>query len=195
MALWEFFITFADTNFNPLIMKRLLFVLMMCLVCCATWAQYEKGKASHYSKRAKPCSTASGELLYNDSLVCAHRTLPFNTLVRVVNLKNGREVVVRVIDRGPFIAGRIIDLSYGAADAIGMLSSGVVDCEIYVLTPEDIAAGKTFDDNASNATQDSAPARRGVNTPPTPEMLPVLPSPRPLRPFRSVPRDCVWVGY
>ena len=85
-------------------------------------AQTQKGKASYYSKRATGSRTASGERLHHDSLTCAHRSYPFGSMLRVTNLSNGKSVDVKVTDRGPYGRGRIIDLSYGAAREIGMLS-------------------------------------------------------------------------
>lgn len=87
--------------------------------------QTQKGKASFYSKRATGSRTANGERLHHDSMTCAHKTYPFGTILRVTNLSNGKDVVVRVTDRGPYRKGRIIDLSWGAAKAIGMISQGV----------------------------------------------------------------------
>jgi rare lipoprotein A len=69
--------------------------------------------------------TASGERLHSDSLTCAHRSYPFGTMLRVTNVLNGRQVIVRVNDRGPFRKGRIIDLSWGAAKEIGMIAQGI----------------------------------------------------------------------
>lgn len=89
------------------------------------YAQQQRGKASYYSKRANGARTSSGERLNNDSLVCAHRTYPFGTILKVTNLTNGKWTLVRVIDRGPFTRGRVIDLSYAAAKALGMLAQGV----------------------------------------------------------------------
>ena len=85
----------------------------------------QKGKASFYAKKFSGRRTASGERLHHDSMTCAHRTYPFGTVLRVTNLSNGKDVVVRVTDRGPYRKGRIIDLSWGAAKAIGMISQGV----------------------------------------------------------------------
>ena len=85
----------------------------------------QKGKASFYAKSFSGRRTASGERLHHDSMTCAHRTYPFGTVLRVTNLSNGKDVVVRVTDRGPYRKGRIIDLSWGAAKAIGMISQGV----------------------------------------------------------------------
>ena len=89
------------------------------------YAQPQQGKASFYAKRATGSQTANGERLHHDSLTCAHRTLPFGTLLRVTHVENGRSVIVRVNDRGPFVRGRIIDLSWGAARELGMISQGI----------------------------------------------------------------------
>lgn len=85
----------------------------------------QKGKASYYSKRMTGARTSSGERLHHDSLTCAHRTYEFGTMLKVTNPENGKEVVVRVTDRGPHIRGRIIDLSWGAAKELGILAKGV----------------------------------------------------------------------
>ncbi len=90
----------------------------------------QKGKATFYSKRATGARTANGERLHHDSLTCAHRTYPFGTLLRVKNPANGKEVVVRVTDRGPFVRGRIIDLSWRAAKELGIIAAGVAMVEI-----------------------------------------------------------------
>jgi len=79
------------------------------------------GHASWYALRS---ITASGERMNPNALTAAHRTLPFGAKVRVENLRNGRAVVVRINDRGPFSGGRVIDLSKAAAAKIGMVSSG-----------------------------------------------------------------------
>ncbi|ETD16469.1 MULTISPECIES: septal ring lytic transglycosylase RlpA family protein [Prevotellaceae] len=93
-------------------------------------AQTQRGKATFYSKRATGARTASGIRLHHDSMTCAHRTYPFGTMLRVRNLDNGKEVVVKVTDRGPFSRGRIIDLSWGAAKELGILSKGVTMVEV-----------------------------------------------------------------
>ena len=85
----------------------------------------QRGKASYYSKGFTGRRTASGERLHPDSLTCAHRSYPFGTMLRVYNPANGRSVVVRVTDRGPFIRGRIIDLSWRAAKELDIIGSGV----------------------------------------------------------------------
>ncbi len=88
------------------------------------------GKASWYAERGR---TASGERMNPGARTAAHRTLPFGTLVEVQNLRNGRTVVVRINDRGPFAKGRVIDLARGAANEIGMLSSGTASVRLSVL--------------------------------------------------------------
>lgn len=102
-----------------------------------TKTDVQKGKASYYSKRATGARTASGVKMHHDSLVCAHRTHAFGTLLKVKNLANGKEVIVKVVDRGPYGRGRIIDLSYEAAKQLGMLSQGVGTVEVIVYHPEE----------------------------------------------------------
>ena len=85
----------------------------------------QRGKASYYAKKATGARTSNGERLHHDSLTCAHRRFPFGTRLKVTNLTNDKQVIVRVNDRGPFIKGRIIDLSWGAAKELGILSAGV----------------------------------------------------------------------
>lgn len=71
--------------------------------------------------------TASGDRLHHDSLTCAHRTFPFGTLLQITNPSNGRMIVVRVNDRGPFVRGRIVDLSWAAAKVLDILAKGVAN--------------------------------------------------------------------
>jgi rare lipoprotein A len=87
-------------------------------------AEFARGKASWYGPGFHGRRTASGERFDMNALTAAHRTLPFGTRVRVRNTENGREVVVRINDRGPHIAGRIIDLSKAAAAAIDLVQAG-----------------------------------------------------------------------
>ncbi len=88
------------------------------------------GKASWYKMGTR---TANGERYNPNGLTAAHRSLRFGTKVRVTNLRNGRRVVVRINDRGPFIRSRIIDLSLGAARKIGITRSGVTKVKVEVL--------------------------------------------------------------
>ena len=87
-------------------------------------AEYARGKASWYGPGFHGKRTASGERFDMNDLTAAHRTLPFGTLVRVRNVQNGLEVVVRINDRGPWFRNRIIDLSKAAAAALDLLPVG-----------------------------------------------------------------------
>jgi len=85
----------------------------------------QKGKASFYASHFNGRRTASGERLHPDSMTCAHRSYPFGTLLMVYNPANGRSVHVRVTDRGPYVQGRIIDLSWSAAKKLGIIGQGI----------------------------------------------------------------------
>lgn len=93
----------------------------------------ENGMASWYGREHAGSRTANGEIFKPRRLTAAHRTLPFDTVVRVTNLKNHRHVVVRINDRGPYVQGRIIDLSQRAAKKLDMLDDGIVPARVEVL--------------------------------------------------------------
>jgi rare lipoprotein A len=101
----------------------------------------EQGLASWYGVPYHGRRAADGEIYNMYDLVAAHRTLPFQTRVRVTNLQNHRQVVVRIIDRGPFVENRIIDLSFGAARALDMVAAGVAPVRLEVLSPINPDAG------------------------------------------------------
>lgn len=97
----------------------------------------ETGLASWYGHPYHGRQAANGEIYDMETLVAAHRTLPFDTWVRVVNLTNNKGIEVRIIDRGPFVDGRIIDLSHAAAQAIDLIGPGVAQVRMEVIrTPE-----------------------------------------------------------
>jgi rare lipoprotein A len=100
----------------------------------------EVGLASWYGSKFHGRATASGEVYDMFAMTAAHPTLPIPSFVRVRNPANGREVIVRVNDRGPFVAGRVIDLSYAAARRLGLLA-GVAPVELLRLTNEMIRSG------------------------------------------------------
>lgn len=117
-------------------LSRRLAVAFLLLICCqmpivlcplsvAYGQSAQRGKASYYSRSFNGRRTASGERLHPDSLTCAHRSYPFGTKLKVLNPVNGRSVVVRVTDRGPFVRGRIIDLSWRAAKELDIIGHGV----------------------------------------------------------------------
>lgn len=89
-----------------------------------------QGLASFYTEGTE---TASGEKFDTNELTAAHPTLPFGTKLRVTNVATGRSVTVRVNDRGPYVAGRIVDVSHSAADALGMVEKGVTNVKLDVV--------------------------------------------------------------
>ena len=112
-------------------LSRRLAVVFLLLICCqmpivlcplsvAYGQSAQRGKASYYAKSFSGRRTASGERLHPDSLTCAHRSYPFGTKLKVVRVDNGSSVVVRVNDRGPYVDGRILDLSVAAGKKIGL---------------------------------------------------------------------------
>lgn len=111
-------------------MKKIIFAFCILLITFTIKAQ-QTGLATFYGKKFNNRKTASGEIYRKDSLVCAHRTYAFGTLLRVKCVANNKEVIVRVIDRGPFKKKRIIDLSYAAAKELDMTRHGVAEVELY----------------------------------------------------------------
>jgi rare lipoprotein A len=104
----------------------------------------ETGIASWYGHPYHGRRAADGETYDMETLVAAHRTLPFNTWVRVYNLNNNRTVDVRIIDRGPFVDGRIIDLSHAAAQAIDMIGPGIAQVRVEILSAPAAASPTAF---------------------------------------------------
>ena len=123
-------------------MKKAFFVLIIVIVAASCHrktvprglgngeAATETGYASYYADNLNGHATASGEAYNSNKLTAAHRKLPFATMVTVTNLKNGKQVTVRVNDRGPFVSGRIIDVSKAAAKQIDMVGAGVAKVKI-----------------------------------------------------------------
>jgi rare lipoprotein A len=115
-----------------LIKKGIAFLLLLsCLGLGPT--KSETGMASYYSTAFHGKPTASGERFDMHALTAAHKTLPFQTIVRVTNLSNKKTVEVRINDRGPFAKGRIIDLSYEAAKRIDMIQAGVAKVKVEII--------------------------------------------------------------
>jgi rare lipoprotein A len=115
------------------------FVIGICLMGCASSPRYSgskharEGVASYYAHKFHGRTTASGEIYDMHKMTCAHRELPFGTRVKVTNLSNKKSVILRVNDRGPFVKGRIIDVSYEAAKRLDFLKAGVVRVGVEVL--------------------------------------------------------------
>ena len=110
----------------------IILVLALGLSACSSFSQQTKphfaetGLASYYADKYQGRLTASGEPFNQYAKTAAHKTLPFGTVVKVVNLNNSRYVVVRINDRGPFVKGRVIDLSKSAFNSIASLRKGVI---------------------------------------------------------------------
>jgi len=127
----------ADRNMVPYLRKLTLCLLLLLCACAPKKEVYyepledgrmfrykEFGTASWYGKEYHGRRTANGEIYDMYAMTAAHLTLPFNTVVRVTNLENGKKAELRINDRGPFVAGRVIDLSHSGAKAIDMLGKG-----------------------------------------------------------------------
>lgn len=129
-------------------MKRLVALTILVAACSAavhgqdqsspppspaTDSHQLEGLASWYGARFQGRLTANGETFDTNELTAAHRTLPFDSIVRVTNLENDRSVVVRINDRGPFVEGRVIDLSRAAADIVGITGPGVAPVAIEIM--------------------------------------------------------------
>lgn len=108
-----------------LFIPALIFVFTSC-----SHKIVESGKASYYADKFEGRQTSNGETFRQRKKTAAHKTLPFGTKVLVTNLNNGRTVKVRINDRGPFVKGRMIDLSKKAAKKLDMVNDGVVNVEI-----------------------------------------------------------------
>lgn len=117
---------------NSNIMK-LTVLLLLLISFSSVSAQVEKGQASFYADKFEGRITASGEKYMHSQLTAAHKSLPFGTILRVTNLKNNKSVIVRVNDRGPFVKGRIVDLSKSAAQTLDFEKQGVAKVAIEVI--------------------------------------------------------------
>ena len=127
-------------------------VLSTCMVACTptmqpiTQAQSldsSEGMASWYGAEFAGRPTANGEIYDPSQMTAAHRTLPFGTFVRVTNLKNGLNAVVRINDRGPFAKGRIIDVSRAAAEILGMIGPGTAQVRLELISNDPAPASST----------------------------------------------------
>jgi rare lipoprotein A len=143
--------------------KQILFtVALSCALCAVAWSQEvgndpvraplddlaksddgpapaQSGVASYYHGEFHGRRTASGEKLNQNALTAAHRTLPFGTLVRVINLRNLRSVVLRITDRGPMVKNRVIDVTQRAARELGFLALGMTWVKVEIVPLGDLS--------------------------------------------------------
>jgi rare lipoprotein A len=121
-------------------MRKLIFVFLFHFSAILSFAQVQTGKASFYADKFEGVPTASGEKYRHNKLTGAHKTLPFGTKVKVTNISNNQSVVVTINDRGPWVDGRIIDVSRAAAETLGFILYGLADVQLEVV---DAGDGKT----------------------------------------------------
>lgn len=139
---------------NPLFRLAFLMITVIFAASCNITGNkihpdclIETGIASWYGSDYHGTTTANGETYNMNSLTAAHKTLPFNTVVHVVNLDNGKNVTVRINNRGPFVEGRVIDLSREAARKIDIITAGLADVELHLVQegdsplPDDMMCG------------------------------------------------------
>jgi rare lipoprotein A len=140
--------TFTDMNKNFL--KHFLLLLAVFLFgSVSAQKKTSTGLASYYADKFEGRRTSSGEIYRHSRLTAAHRTFPFGTKLKVTNVENGKSVIVKVNDRGPFVKGRIIDLSKSAATKIDLVKKGIAKVRI-----EPIREKTTFDNHKNQSTNE-----------------------------------------
>lgn len=138
-------------------MKKIILLLSVAVFPLLGNYSYgmQKVKASYYANKFHGKKTASGEIYHKDSLTCAHKTLPFGTILKVRNPRNDKEVYVKVTDRGPFIKGRTIDLSLAAAKKLDLVQRGVATVEFTRVDSDEIPNGNEQIERAEIPTIDN----------------------------------------
>jgi rare lipoprotein A len=141
---WRWLEIAAKKGNEPMRMSRAFACLLIffTLQACSSilgrkdsdWIGYtESGRASYYAMKFQLKRTASGELYDNAKKTAAHKKLPFGTKIKVTNIKNRKSVIVKINDRGPFVQGRIVDLSRSAFTSIANLDAGIIEVKIEVI--------------------------------------------------------------
>jgi len=120
-----------------MIKNRFIIIIIFCLSNLSVFSFEETGTASWYGPNFHGKLTANGEKFNTNDFTAAHKTLPFNSIVRVVSLENNKEVIVRINDRGPFAKERIIDLSKSAAESLDLIKKGTARVKIILLEKGD----------------------------------------------------------
>lgn len=145
----------------------------LCLLMAGP-ARAETGIASWYSDLSV---TASGKSYSSGDYVAAHKYLPLGTRVRVDNLKNGRSAIVRIVDRGPFIAGRIIDVSTGVANDLGFYGAGLTNVSVTVLGKGDTGGTAYASKSSSGGSKATKVASSSSYSAPAPKAQAAKPKP------------------
>jgi rare lipoprotein A len=155
------------------------------------WSYDETGIASWYGPGFHEKVTANGETYDQDDLTAAHRTLPMPSFVRVTNLENGRSIVVRINDRGPFARGRIIDMSRRGAQLLGFDGQGTARVRVQILVEESRQIAEQFKQRGGTTVAAAAGPRTPVAVaavpPPVPRPHPTAGAPPPLAPTTPAP--------
>ncbi|MFD2514075.1 septal ring lytic transglycosylase RlpA family protein [Pontibacter locisalis] len=138
----SYFISLSSPHYSKLKHSGLIIATVIGLASCASSAPSfgergytEEGKASYYSPKLQGRAMANGQPYRKGKLTAAHKKLPFGTKVKVTNLQTNKSVKVKITDRGPFVKGRIVDLSEAAANRIGSKKAGVVPVKVKVIKP------------------------------------------------------------
>jgi len=134
--------------------SRVLISFFFALFILSANAQTQTGKASYYADKFEGKITANGEKYKHSKLTAAHKVLPFGTEVKVTNAKNGAFVIVRINDRGPFVEGRIIDLSKSAAEKLDFIHDGIADVTVEVVDHGDGKGGGQSSPNQFNVVEE-----------------------------------------
>jgi rare lipoprotein A len=121
-------------------MKKIFLLFLVISIVGSAFAQVQTGKASFYADKFEGVQTASGQKYKRKKLTGAHKTLPFGTKVRITNLQNEKSVEIIINDRGPYVEGRIVDVSKAAAEKLGFLNQGIAEVKLEVI---DAGDGKT----------------------------------------------------
>ena len=128
---------------SNLLLRKLFIALIFCLVYISSQAQ-ETGITSYYHDYFIGKMTASGEKYDPNKLTAAHKSLPFGTMIKATNLDNGKSVIVRVTDRGPYVKNRILDLSKSAAVQLGLVQSGFARVSYTIIDNSIVQVKDTF---------------------------------------------------
>ena len=152
-------------------------------------AQTQHGKATYYPKRATGARAASGERIHHDSMTCAHRTYPFGTLLKVTNPSNGKEVFVKVTDRGPFVKGRIIDLSWRAAKELGIMAQGVAMVKVEVAEGYQQIPYRSKNDSIHKFDYELAEYEYDFSMPARRDSIPKIPTSKKTKKAVAIPKE------
>lgn len=133
---------------------KVFFLGLFLIVSLIGISQTQSGKASFYADKFDGRPTASGEIYKHNLSTAAHRKLPFGTKVKVTNLENNRTAIVKINDRGPFIRGRIIDLSRSVAESLNIVDNGVSDVRIEVLDDNTTVSNENAEYNAPSYSKE-----------------------------------------